>query len=147
MSDRLRLDDFLPYQLSITSNALSQVIARTYESLFGLRIPEWRLIAVLAEEEGLTQQSLVARTEMDKMTVSRAAQALVARGLVSRVTHGRDKRSHALTLSRDGKRLYAEIAPKALDMERRLLGQLSESETAALKDMLARLKDAAAALR
>lgn len=147
MSGRLRLDDFLPYQLSITSNALSQVIARTYESLFGLRIPEWRLIAVLAEEEGVTQQALVARTEMDKMTVSRAAQALVARGLVTRVTHGHDKRSHALTLSRDGKRLYAEIAPKALEMERRLLGGLSEAEISGLKAMLAKLKDAAATLR
>lgn len=147
MSDRLRLDDFLPYQLSITSNALSQVIARTYESLFGLRIPEWRLIAVLAEEEGLTQQALVARTEMDKMTVSRAAQALVTRGLVTRTAHGSDKRSLALTLSDSGRRLYAEIAPKALEMERRLLGKLSAAEVADLKKMLAKLRDATEALR
>jgi DNA-binding MarR family transcriptional regulator len=147
MSDRLRLDDFVPYQLSITSNALSQVIARTYESLFGLRIPEWRLIAVLAEEEGLTQQALVARTEMDKMTVSRAAQALVTRGLVTRTAHGSDKRSLALTLSDSGRRLYAEIAPKALEMERRLLGKLSAAEVADLKKMLAKLRDATEALR
>lgn len=147
MSERLRLDDFLPYQLSIASNALSQVIARTYESLFGLRIPEWRLIAVLAEEKGLTQQALVARTEMDKMTVSRAAQALVARGLVTRVTHGQDKRSHALALSDDGQRLYAEVAPKALEMERRLLAQLTAAEVSQLKAMLGKLKDAAATLR
>lgn len=143
----LRLDDFLPYQLSVASNAVSSAIARAYETLFGLRVPEWRLIAVLAEEDGLTQQALVARTEMDKMTVSRAALALVERGLVSRVRHGHDKRSHALALSADGRALYAQIAPKALELEARLLKELGSREIAQLKATLAKLKAASHALR
>jgi len=144
---RLRLDDFLPYQLSVASNAVSSVIARTYETLFGLRVPEWRLIAVLAEEDGLTQQALVARTEMDKMTVSRAAQALVTRGLVTRSPHGQDKRSHALALSGEGRALYAQIAPKALELEARLLRELGSREVAQLKATLTKLKNASHALR
>jgi DNA-binding MarR family transcriptional regulator len=143
----LRLDEFLPYQLSVTSNAVSSAIARTYEVLFGLRVPEWRLIAVLAEQEGVTQQALVARTEMDKMTVSRAAQALVTRGLVTRVPHGRDKRSHTLALSEDGRALYAQIAPKALELEQKLLKELGTREVAQLKGTLAKLKAASHALR
>lgn len=143
----LRLDEFLPYQLSVTSNAVSSAIARTYEVLFGLRVPEWRLIAVLAEQEGVTQQALVARTEMDKMTVSRAAQALVTRGLVTRVPHGSDKRSHALALSDDGRALYAQIAPKALELEQKLLEELGTREVAQLKSTLAKLKSASHALR
>jgi DNA-binding MarR family transcriptional regulator len=143
----LRLDKFLPYQLSVTSNAVSSAIARTYEVLFGLRVPEWRLIAVLAEQEGLTQQALVARTEMDKMTVSRAAQALVTRGLVTRVPHGSDKRSHALALSEEGRALYAQIAPKALELEEKLLKELGAREIAQLKATLAKLKSASHALR
>jgi DNA-binding MarR family transcriptional regulator len=143
----LRLDKFLPYQLSVTSNAVSSAIARTYEVLFGLRVPEWRLIAVLAEQEGVTQQALVARTEMDKMTVSRAAQALVTRGLVTRVPHGRDKRSHALALSEEGRALYAQIAPKALELEQKLLKELGAREVAQLKSTLAKLKSASHALR
>ena len=143
----LRLDAFLPYQLSIVSNAVSGVIARTYESLFGLRIPEWRLIAVVAEEEGLTQQALVARTEMDKMTVSRAAQALVTRGLVSRVVHGTDKRSNTLALTPAGQSLYAQISPKALELEQRLLETIGKRELKQLKTTLAKLKAASDALR
>ena len=143
----LRLDKFLPYQLSVTSNAVSSAIARTYEVLFGLRVPEWRLIAVLAEQEGVTQQALVARTEMDKMTVSRAAQALVTRGLVTRVPHGSDKRSHALALSEEGRALYAQIAPKALELEEKLLEELGAREIAQLKATLAKLKSASHALR
>lgn len=143
----LRLDNFLPYELSVASNAVSSAIARTYETLFGLRVPEWRLIAVLAEEEGLTQQALVARTEMDKMTVSRAAQALAERGLVTRLQHGSDKRSRALALSDAGRDLYARIAPKALEIEAQLLARLGKGEVAAFKATLRKLKMAAADLR
>lgn len=81
---RLKLDEFLPYRLSIASNRVSSAIATAYQSLFGLRIPEWRLIAVIAESDGLTQQALGVATRMDKVTVSRAAIALVDRGLVQR---------------------------------------------------------------
>jgi DNA-binding MarR family transcriptional regulator len=143
----LRLDEFLPYQLSVVSNAVSGVIARTYESLFGLRIPEWRLIAVLAEEDGVTQQALVTRTEMDKMTVSRAAQALVSRGLVSRGAHGKDRRSNALALTAEGRALYSQISPKALELEQRLLETIGEREVKQLKATLAKLKAASDSLR
>ena len=48
----LVLDDFIPYRLSVTSNLVSDGIARTYEALFGLTIAEWRLVAVIAEGQG-----------------------------------------------------------------------------------------------
>jgi DNA-binding MarR family transcriptional regulator len=143
----LRLDAFLPFQLSVASNAVSSAIARAYVAHFGLRIAEWRLIAVLAEEEGLTQQALVARTEMDKMTVSRAAQALAERGLVSRLRHGGDARSNVLALSDEGRALYGQIAPKALEMEAALLKGLTAREVDTLKATLQKLKDASHALR
>jgi hypothetical protein len=46
---KLNLDNFLPYRLSIASNALSSRIAAEYENRFGLKIPEWRLMAVLGK--------------------------------------------------------------------------------------------------
>ena len=42
-----KLDDFLPYQMSTTSNAVSDLISNDYKSKFGLKIPEWRVMAVL----------------------------------------------------------------------------------------------------
>ena len=58
-SDRpLLLDDFIPFRLSFTSNLVSDTIARTYEALYGLSIPQWRLIAVTAEKSGVTQQAI-----------------------------------------------------------------------------------------
>ena len=45
---QLVLEQFLPYRLSILSNTVSNTIARDYRDLFGLNIPEWRVMAVLA---------------------------------------------------------------------------------------------------
>lgn len=125
---RLRLDDFVPYRLSYTSNLVSEAIARTYESLFGLTIPEWRLVAVIAEHDGITQAAICTRTGMDKVTVSRAAIALSARGLVSRAPSPTDRRSHDLALTGEGRALYAQVAPKALELEKQIFGGLGVEE-------------------
>lgn len=143
---RLKLDDFLPYRLSIASNRVSNVIATAYQAMFGLRIPEWRLVAVLAEGEGMTQQALGVRTRMDKVSVSRAAIALAERGLVERLPNPCDQRSHILRLTAEGRALYDQIAPKALDMEARLFARFGGEELAALRSMLDRLEEAAAGL-
>ena len=74
-----------------------------------LSIPQWRLMAVLAEG-GLTPQALVARTAMDKVTVSRAAQGLVTRNLVERTANQTDGRSHTLALAHEAA-LLAGLAP------------------------------------
>ena len=137
----LQLDDFLPFRLSYTSNLVSERIARSYEALFGLKIPEWRLIAVIAEGRGTTQQDIGGRTRMDKVTVSRAAVALFERGLITRAPNPADGRSHLLTLTPAGHTLYAQIAPKALELEASIFGQFSAEELAALKDMLRRVAD------
>ncbi|GGB29098.1 MarR family transcriptional regulator [Sphingomonas metalli] len=137
---QLRLDDFLPYRLSFTSNLVSDTVAGTYIALFDLRIPEWRLIAVVAEEEGgITQQGIGARTRMDKVTVSRAAIALVERGLMARMPHKGDKRSHHLVLTEAGRELYAAVAPKALELERRIFARFDPEELAAFTRMLRRI--------
>lgn len=129
MSDHaLILDDFIPYRLSFTSNLVSDSIARTYEALFGLSIPEWRLVAVVAEGTGITQAAIGARTRMDKVSVSRAAIALVGRGLLQRSHNPEDGRSHLLELTAAGRDLHAQVAPKALELERRIFDRLDPAE-------------------
>ena len=142
----LKLDQFLPYRLSIASNRVSSAVATAYQALFGLRIPEWRLIAVIAESDGLTQQALGAATRMDKVTVSRAAIALVDRGLVERRPNPDDQRSHLLSLTAAGQTLYESVAPKALELEAQVFAGFSASELATFKAMLERLEASAASL-
>lgn len=133
---KLTLDAFLPFRLSFTSNLVSDRIARAYQSLFGLTIPEWRLIAVIAEGGGITQQAIGAKTRMEKVTVSRAAIALVERNLVERVPNTSDRRSHLLRLTAAGRALYEQVAPKALELERRIFGGFDAGRVAAFVAML-----------
>jgi DNA-binding MarR family transcriptional regulator len=146
MTSALRLDGYLPYRLSVASNAVSRLIARAYEDRFGLTIPQWRLIAVLAEDGPLTQQAIGARTVMDKVTVSRATQGLVKRRLVQRAPHDVDGRSHHLALSKAGERLYSEISPVALEYEAHLLREFDPAAVEELKRVLLHLERAAEVL-
>lgn len=142
----LRLDAYLPYRLSVASNAVSGLIARAYQDRFGLSIPQWRVVCVLAEDGASTQGQIVARTVMDKVTVSRAARGLLKRGLVARSEHEADARSHVLDLTADGRRLHAGIAPLALAYEAALIAGLAPGEVALLRRLLGRLQAAAGQL-
>ncbi|MGE0723871.1 MAG: MarR family winged helix-turn-helix transcriptional regulator [Alphaproteobacteria bacterium] len=146
-SGALRLDAFLPYRLSIASTTVSRRIAAVYAARHGLTIPEWRLIAVLAEDGSATQQGLVRRTLMDKVAVSRAAQALEARGLIARAGDDADGRAMRARLTRAGRALHAAIAPDALAEERHLLAGFTVEEVRQLHAMLRRLERAAGAAR
>ncbi|MFC3443442.1 MarR family winged helix-turn-helix transcriptional regulator [Sphingobium rhizovicinum] len=135
----LRLDAFIPYRLSYTSNLVSHSIAERYEALFGISIPEWRVIAWVAETDGITQQEICSRTRMDKVSISRAAMSLVHRGLLERKPNVEDKRSHLLILSQAGEELYAAIAPKAIELEQRIFSRFTPEEMENFRSMLRRI--------
>ncbi|ASK86842.1 MarR family winged helix-turn-helix transcriptional regulator [Sphingorhabdus sp. SMR4y] len=138
-----KLDDYLPYQLSTTSNAVSDVIAGEYKSLFGLKIPEWRVMSVLGTRGASTQRQLVEATLMDKVTVNRAVKNLVDRALLDRSPNTADGRSHHLLLSSAGRDLYGKILPAAQAMDKKIMSVLSVEEKAELSAMLARIKTSA----
>ena len=135
----LDLEHFLPYRLSVLSNRISQAIATRYAQRFGIGVTEWRVVAVLGRYPDLSAGEVAARTAMDKVAVSRAVARLLERGLVERDTHGDDRRRSVLALSRSGQRIYDDIAPLALDLERRLLSRLDRDERAALDALLDKL--------
>ncbi|MFB0873215.1 MULTISPECIES: MarR family winged helix-turn-helix transcriptional regulator [unclassified Sphingobium] len=144
MTDKvLKLEAFLPYRLSYTAALLSELVTNAYRSTFGLTIPEWRVLAHVAERPGISQQEVGHRSRMDKVTVSRAATALHGKGLLQRDASADDRRVLNLRLSPAGRSLFDRIAPVALDLERRIAGSLSPDEIDRLRDLLGRI-DAAA---
>jgi DNA-binding MarR family transcriptional regulator len=143
---KLTLSEFLPYQLSTTSNAVSDLIARSYQGRFGLKIPEWRLMAVLGERPSATQRELGEATAMDKVTVNRASKALVERGLLGRAPNETDGRSHHLALTAVGRELYDQIVPLAVSVEAELEKALDADDARHLTIILQRLRDRAVEL-
>lgn len=141
--DKLHLDRFVPYQLSVLSNIVSMSIAHTYEREFGLSIPEWRVIAVLARYPNLSAIEVAERTAMDKVAVSRAVQSLLAARRLVRTYDKGDRRRSMLRLSAAGRAVYTRIAPLALGYERKLLNALSASDRRALDRLIGRLMERA----
>jgi DNA-binding MarR family transcriptional regulator len=138
------LADFLPYQLSVASNAVSRAVATGtgYESRFGLTSAEWRVLAVVTAAGSPTQAELLAATGMDKMMISRAVTGLSTRRLIDRARDTGDRRTLRLQPTDEGRRLHDIVAPQALEVEARLLAALAPDDAEALRRALALLVQA-----
>jgi DNA-binding MarR family transcriptional regulator len=130
------LENFLPYRLSVLSNTVSGAIAAAYFAHFGLSIPEWRVMAVLAANPGLSAAEVTARTAMDKVAVSRAVATLLAAGRLRRTMAKSDRRRTHLELTPGGARVYAQVVPMALKYEKHLIAPLSAQDRATLDRIL-----------
>jgi DNA-binding MarR family transcriptional regulator len=137
----IQLEKFIPYQLSIVSNTISQAIADEYQKRFDLGTTEWRVMAVLAryDGEGLSARAVARLTAMDKVAISRALARLVAKGRVLRRTHRGDKRRSVLRLSAAGWRIHQAVAPLARRHEREFLERLDDGEKRSLARILDKL--------
>ncbi len=145
-SELLKLEEFLPYRLSVLSNTVSRGISAAYVDRFGLSIREWRIIAVLGRFPGLSAAEIVKKTEMDKVAVSRAVARLTSDGRLQRSLSDADKRRSVLVLSSEGKDLYDQISPMAKSYEERLLKCLGNEDKDRLSDILDNLQKQAKAL-
>ena len=141
----LILETFLPYQLSILSNTVSNAIARDYQERFGLSVPEWRVLAVLGRFGPDSASGVCDHTAMDKVTVSRAMNRLAQQGLIEREADAGDRRRVIARLTRKGRTTHDKIVPVALAHERRLRDTLSAGEARTLDRLLAKLQAAARA--
>ena len=107
------LADFLPYKLAVVTESVARVFAENYEVSCDLTIPEWRALAVIAEHGTLSPTAVGQLTAMDKVKVSRAAQSLVAKGLLRRTQDPSDGRGLLLRLTRKGVATHAGMVPLA----------------------------------
>ena len=141
--ESLRLEQFLPYRLSVLSNVVSAAIASAYRQRHGLTIPEWRVVAVLARYPGLSAREVAEKTRMDAVAVSRAVTRLLRARRLRRATAEEDRRRSILSLSEQGMAVYREVVPFALGYENSLLAALRPAERRMLDEILDKLTDRA----
>ena len=135
----LNLKTFLPYQLSVVTNKISAALARLYSEKFDLSIPEWRVMAVLGQQPGLSADEVCGETEMEKVPVSRAVTKLLDKKLIKRDFSGQDRRRSILRLSGAGYSVYAQIVPLALSFEAGLKTVLTKEEQSQVETLLEKL--------
>jgi DNA-binding MarR family transcriptional regulator len=144
--ERLELERFLPYRLSILANTVSSDLARVYARRFQLTIPEWRVMAVLGNFGPQTANEVCGRTAMDKVRVSRAVARLLAAGRLKRTEDAKDRRRATLALTAKGIAVHDQIVPLALRVETALVAALAPEERALFDRLVATLQARARAL-
>ena len=137
--DAFKLEDFLPYRLSVAASRVSRLLARRYSEAYGLSIPEWRVLAIVGRFDTLSPSAVGELTAMDKVKVSRAAASLVARGLLRQSQDPSDGRGRLLRLTRRGVSVYEGMVPLACELEGQLAEGLSRTEWSVLLKALEKL--------
>lgn len=137
--ERLTLERFMPYRLSILSNKVSSIIAQTYKDKFALSVTEWRIMAVLGEFPGISADEISYKTQLEKSILSRAISKLLKRNLIVRATAVDDRRRSEIELSETGMTVYQEVVPLSYQYEKALLSCLSSEEQKQFSELIDRL--------
>jgi DNA-binding MarR family transcriptional regulator len=147
------LDDLLLYRLSRLLAVAGHPVIRLCEGGFGITRREWRVLALLAQDEGLLSSQLAERAQLDRARTSRAITSLVAKKLLRREVGRADRRQARLALTESGRKLYQSLFPLVCDINRELLDALGTTHVRqfdaaldALQKQADRLQDRAAAL-
>jgi DNA-binding MarR family transcriptional regulator len=142
----LELREWLPYQLVSTADTVSRAFAVIYRERYGLTRQQWRVLAAVAANPGMTSAEVCSYSTLDKMQVSRAVAQLSEAGLLGIRRGAGDRRTKRLQLSARGRQLYTRLVPLAQRLERELLAGLDPAEARLLRRLLPKLSARAAAL-
>ncbi|MCQ4261099.1 MarR family winged helix-turn-helix transcriptional regulator [Stutzerimonas stutzeri] len=135
----LDLSRYVPGLLNFLSNKLSAGASACYRKHFGVGVVEWRMLSMLAVENGITANRISQVIGLDKSAVSRALQQLAAAGHVQMEVDDRDARRYTVSLTAEGEALHDRIFAAAMEREKRLLTDLSPAEIDTLVSLLGRL--------
>ncbi|MDX2037143.1 MAG: MarR family transcriptional regulator [Isosphaeraceae bacterium] len=123
---------------------------RTFQEHFarwGLTADQFVVLSLLAEEDGIIQRELVARTFSDPNTVTALLGLLEKKGLVTRIRSERDARARCIHLTPAGRRAALELARESEGLHRRLAESVAEEQLATLLENLSSIADTMIALR
>ena len=137
----LKLEEFLPYRLNVVASVVSQALSRLYATRYGIGVPEWRVLVTLGQYGMMTGKDVGAHSHMHKTKVSRAVALLETRKLVTRRVNRSDLRESLLSLTAEGRAIYEDLAPIALDFAKRLSEAIEPADRAAFERAIDRLTE------
>jgi len=137
----LDLESFLPYRMNRAAAAMSERLREVYGRKFKLTIPEWRVLATLAQFPGVTARAIGKHSRLHKTKVSRAVQALEDRRWLGRAENGSDRREEFLRLTPTGLKAYEALVPEMKEFEDRFRKALGAADTRKVMRALDRIED------
>ncbi|WP_333821816.1 MarR family winged helix-turn-helix transcriptional regulator [Pinisolibacter sp.] len=132
--------DLLTYRLLRLSNTLGLFSSRRYRDQFGVTLPEWRVLSIIAMRGTTSAREISRILATDKGWVGLSVDGLVARGLVARSRDARDGRRMLLELTGEGRALHDAVLAEARLRQQRLLSTLAPETARSLTVALDRLQ-------
>lgn len=127
--------------IHVLANLTARAFSGQLDDLFGMSVPEWRVLLALARHPGSTAAEITNRWAMDKMAISRAIQRLEGDGHIGRDRNPSDRRSYKLSLSASGEALHQKILPTANKRYREFVSCLTREELGSFHNYLKKLID------
>lgn len=142
MSEELQLNltRYIPALLTFLANKLATGASQCYRKHFDIGVVEWRLLAMLVVEDGITANRICQVVGLDKSAVSRSLQLLEKGGHVRTQVDSADARRYTVSLTAEGRALHDRVIKVALERERRLLSDFSTEEIELLVNLLGRMQ-------
>lgn len=140
------LRDLVSFQLRQLTNIYTKGSSSAYERRFDLTMNEWRCIALLHGNRGMSMNRLAGQAQFDRGLTSRTVRGLEEKGLVAREADENDGRGVVITLTGKGQTLVAQIFPIAAERNSQLLSCLTKAERELLPTILEKLTHQARAM-
>jgi DNA-binding MarR family transcriptional regulator len=105
----------------------------------GLTPRQYAVLSAVSEEEGLSQNRIVAATGVDRSTLAEMLARLAERGLVARIRSPGDARANLVTLTEAGRAVLQAARSRAEEADLALLERLPEDRRARFVKDLRRL--------
>lgn len=138
-ADPPALDRFLSDRLHQVGKLTDRASSDAYASEFGLPVGEARCLAAIGHFDSVSVVELAAGANLHKGPASRAAQALVERGLVSKQANKADARGVVLSLTPAGRKLWIRVMDLIARRNEEIFCCLSSAERKQLGTILDRL--------
>lgn len=127
--------DYLLYLLAAVSDrASTQFHARARKA--GLRVPEWRVLASLTDEDGAMVTRLAKLAILEQSRLTRIIDQMAEKGLVLRAPDPEDARRVRVYLTATGRDLALRLVADARQHEAGILSLLPPDQGTAIKPML-----------
>ncbi|GLT11943.1 MarR family winged helix-turn-helix transcriptional regulator [Sulfitobacter porphyrae] len=117
----LDIDYYTPFLLNAVSSAWGRQTSAIYRRDFGLGLTDWRVLAMLNIEPGITASRICDVIRMDKAAVSRSLKTLNEMGHLRVEQPGADPRKRLWWLSKQGLQVHVDILAVALGCEAELI--------------------------
>ena len=134
MSEETSINDYLAHLVAQANKRLNKQLSES-----GVPLEQWRILRTLSDSNGMTMRELADSVSLNRPTMTKTVDKLVAEALVYRVPDANDRRKVRIFLSDHGKALFIEHDERVSKHQVSFETDYGVEESAKLKSMLEQL--------